>query len=147
MGAPGIRYGRDRRAGEGRRAGQGKEDTEHMAEKVIRVDDIDGSEGDDVVKRDFEVLGRTFTIDLSDDNYKRLNEMLDALAPFIENAAEVKPAGKGRKSRTAKIKGYTNGDVREWALRQDIEVSERGKISDEVYAAFIEAHPDAKPDA
>lgn len=141
MPGPGIRYGR------GRRVGEGKEDTEHMAEKVIRVDDIDGSEGVDVAKRDFEVLGRTFTIDLSDDNYKRLNEMLDALAPFIENAAEVKPAGKGRKSRAAKIKGYTNGDVREWALRQDIEVSERGKISDEVYAAFIEAHPDAKPDA
>ncbi|TDD73901.1 histone-like nucleoid-structuring protein Lsr2 [Actinomadura rubrisoli] len=119
-----------------------------MAEKVIRVDDIDGSEGDDVAKRDFEVLGRTFTIDLSDDNYTRLNEMLDALTPFIDNAAEVKPAGKGRKSgRTAKIKGYTNGDVREWALREGVEVSERGKISDEVYAAFIETHPDAKPDA
>ncbi|MFD0688562.1 histone-like nucleoid-structuring protein Lsr2 [Actinomadura fibrosa] len=119
-----------------------------MAEKVIRVDDIDGSEGDDVAKRDFEVLGRTFTIDLSDDNYKRLNEMLDALAPYIDNAAEVKPAGKGRKSaRPARIKGYTNGDVREWALREGVEVSERGKISDEVYAAFIEAHPDAKPDA
>ncbi|QXJ25526.1 Lsr2 family protein [Actinomadura graeca] len=119
-----------------------------MAEKVIRVDDIDGSEGDDVAKRDFEVLGRTFTIDLSDDNYKRLNGMLDALAPFIGNAVEVKPAGKGRKSaRAAKIKGYTNGDVRAWALREGNEVSERGKISDEVYAAFIEAHPDAKPDA
>ncbi len=72
---PGIRYGR------GRRVGEGKEDTEHMAEKVIRVDDIDGSEGDDVVKRDFEVLDRTFTIDLSDDNYKRLNEMLDPSRP------------------------------------------------------------------
>ncbi|MBE1535424.1 histone-like nucleoid-structuring protein Lsr2 [Actinomadura algeriensis] len=118
-----------------------------MAEKVIRVDDMDGSEGSDVDKRDFEVLGRTFTIDLSDDNYKRLNELLDGLAPFIENAAEVKAAGKGRKSRTAKIKGYTNADVRSWALREGVEVSERGKISDEVYAAFIEAHPDAKPDA
>ncbi|RKS74365.1 Lsr2 protein [Actinomadura pelletieri DSM 43383] len=118
-----------------------------MAEKVIRVDDIDGSEGADVAKRDFEVLDRTFTIDLSDDNFKRLNEMLDALEPFIQNAAEVKPARKGRKSGAAKIKGYTNGDVRAWALRSNIEVSERGKISDEVYAAFIKAHPDAKPDA
>lgn len=119
-----------------------------MAEKVIRVDDIDGSEGADVAKRDFHVLDRTFTIDLSDDNFTRLGEILAALTPFIDNAAEVKPAGKGRKSpRTAKIKGYTNGDVRTWALREGIEVSERGKISDEVYAAFIEAHPDAMPDA
>ncbi|MFC6879002.1 MULTISPECIES: histone-like nucleoid-structuring protein Lsr2 [Actinomadura] len=119
-----------------------------MAEKVIRVDDIDGSEAGDVAKRDFEVLGRTFTIDLSEDNHKRLHETLTALGPFLDNAVEVKPAGKGRKAgRTAKIKGYTNGDVREWALNEGVEVSERGKISDEVYAAFIEAHPDAKPDA
>lgn len=119
-----------------------------MAEKVIRVDDLDGTEGGDVAKRDFEVLGRTFTIDLSDDNDKRLNELLTELAPFIDRAVEVKPAGKGRKtSRAAKIKDYTNADVREWAMQADVEVSERGKISDEVYAAFIEAHPDAKPDA
>ncbi|MGK5555651.1 histone-like nucleoid-structuring protein Lsr2 [Actinomadura kijaniata] len=119
-----------------------------MAEKVIRVDDIDGSEGSDVSKRDFEVLGRTFTIDLSDDNHKRLVETLETLNLFVEHATEVKAARKGRKSTSAvKLKGYTNADVREWAMSNDIEVTERGKISDEVYAAFIEAHPDAKPDA
>ncbi|WP_019633874.1 histone-like nucleoid-structuring protein Lsr2 [Actinomadura atramentaria] len=119
-----------------------------MAEKVIRVDDIDGSEGSDVAKRDFGLLGRTFTIDLGDENDKRLREALETLEAFLAKAIEVKAAGKGRKSAAAaKIKGYTNGDVREWAKSADVEVSERGKISDEVYAAFIEAHPDAKPDA
>ncbi|MQY08695.1 histone-like nucleoid-structuring protein Lsr2 [Actinomadura macrotermitis] len=117
-----------------------------MAEKVIRVDDIDGSEGGDVSKRDFEVLGRVFTIDLSDDNHKRLIEALEVLATFVDKAVEVKPAGKGRKAASpAKVKGYSNNDVREWANSNGVEVSERGKIADEVYAAFIEAHPDAKP--
>jgi hypothetical protein len=119
-----------------------------MAEKVIRVDDIDGSEGSDVAKRDFGVLDRTFTIDLGDENDKRLREALETLEVFLAKAVEVKAAGKGRKSAPpARVKGYTNGDVREWAKSTGVEVSERGKISDEVYAAFIEAHPDARPDA
>ncbi|MGI5163144.1 histone-like nucleoid-structuring protein Lsr2 [Spirillospora sp. CA-253888] len=119
-----------------------------MAEKVIRVDDIDGSEGSDVIRRDFDVLGRTFAIDLSDDNHKRLLETLESLDTFVEHATEVKAARKGRKTGSAvKLKGYTNADVREWAAANNVEVTERGKISDEVYAAFIEAHPDAKPDA
>ncbi|MBW8483417.1 histone-like nucleoid-structuring protein Lsr2 [Actinomadura parmotrematis] len=117
-----------------------------MAEKVIRVDDIDGSEGGDVTKRDFEVLDRTFTIDLSDDNHRRLTEALELVGGFVAKAVEVKAAGRGRKSAApAKVKGYTNNDVREWANGNGVEVSERGKIADEVYAAFIEAHPDAKP--
>ncbi|WP_018656421.1 histone-like nucleoid-structuring protein Lsr2 [Actinomadura flavalba] len=119
-----------------------------MAEKVIRVDDIDGSEGTDVAKRDFGVLERTFTIDLSDENYKRLSATLETLELYIAKAVPVKPAGKGRKGgAAAKVKGYTNGEVREWAKAAGVEVSERGKISDEVYAAFIETHPDAAPGA
>ncbi|GAA2580862.1 Lsr2 family protein [Actinomadura fulvescens] len=119
-----------------------------MAEKVIRVDDIDGSEGGDVAKRDFEILGRMFTIDLSDDNHKRLTEALETVALYIDKSVEVKRAGKGRKAPSpAKVKGYTNAEVREWAGRKGVEVPERGKISDEVYAAFINDHPDARPDA
>jgi hypothetical protein len=36
--------------------------------------------------------------------------------------------------------------VREWARREGVEVSVRGKIGDEVYEKFIAAHPDANPD-
>jgi len=118
-----------------------------MAEKVIRVDDIDGSEGGDVAKRDFEILDRMFTIDLNDENYKRVTEALETLAVFIENSTEVKRAGRGRKTGgAAKVKGYTNAEVKEWAKQNGVEAPERGKIPDEIYAAFIEDHPDAKPE-
>ncbi|MFC5754674.1 histone-like nucleoid-structuring protein Lsr2 [Actinomadura rugatobispora] len=118
-----------------------------MAEKVILVDDIDGTEDSDVAKRDFDVLGRKFTIDLSDANDKRLRDALDTIEAFVDKAREVKAAGRGRKAASpAKIKGYTNSDVREWARENDVEVSAKGVIADEVYAAFIEAHPDAAPD-
>jgi hypothetical protein len=119
-----------------------------MAEKVILVDDIDGTEDSDVAKRDFDVLGRTFTIDLSGANDKRLRDALTTVEEFVEKAREVKAAGRGRKTAgAAKIKGYTNSDVRAWARENDVEVSARGVIADEVYAAFIQAHPDAAPSA
>jgi hypothetical protein len=118
-----------------------------MAEKVILVDDIDGTEDSDVAKRDFDILGRRFTIDLSDANDKRLRDALDTIETFVAKAREVKAAGRGRKAASpARIKGYTNSDVREWARENDVEVSAKGVIADEVYAAFIEAHPDAAPD-
>jgi hypothetical protein len=119
-----------------------------MAEKVILVDDIDGTEDSDVAKRDFDVLGRRFTIDLGEANDKRLRDALATVERFVEQAREVKAAGRGRKAAgAAKIKGYTNSDVRTWARENDLEVSGRGVIADEVYAAFIEAHPDAAPEA
>ncbi|REE99376.1 histone-like nucleoid-structuring protein Lsr2 [Thermomonospora umbrina] len=119
-----------------------------MATKVIMVDDIDGYDGEDVAKRDFEVAGTTFTMDLGDANHKQLQEILRQLAPYLEKASIVKPAGRSRKSAgdaSPRLKGYTNSDVREWAKAEGVEVSLRGKIADDVYDRFIEAHPDAKP--
>ncbi|MEV5750624.1 Lsr2 family protein [Actinoallomurus sp. NPDC052308] len=121
-----------------------------MATKVVMVDDLDGHDGEDVAKRDFEVSGVTYTIDLGDENFKRLEELLGELAPYIEKAAKVRQAGRARKSAAdtaPRLRGYSNSDVREWAVAEGVEVSERGKIADEVYEKFIEAHPDARPDA
>lgn len=120
-----------------------------MATKVITVDDIDGYDGEDVARRDFELGGKSFTLDLGDGNYKKLQEALDALAPFLEKATEVKRAGRARKSAqdaAPRLKGYTNSDVRQWAIDEGVEVSARGKISDEVYEGFLAAHPDARPE-
>jgi nucleoid-associated protein Lsr2 len=120
-----------------------------VATKVITVDDIDGYDGDDVAKRQFEVGNATFTIDLGEGNFKRLQELLDGLAPYLEKASEVKQAGRTRKSATdsgPRLQGYTNTDVRAWAGREGVEVSVRGKIADEVYEKFLAAHPDARPE-
>jgi hypothetical protein len=119
-----------------------------VATKVITVDDIDGYDGQDVAKREFEVGDTRFTIDLGDGNFTKLQELLDALAPYLEKAAEVKQAGRARKSATdagPRLQGYTNTDVRAWAGQEGVDVSTRGKIADEVYEKFIAAHPDARP--
>jgi hypothetical protein len=120
-----------------------------VATKVITVDDVDGYDGEDVAKREFEVGDRKFTLDLGDGNFKRLGELLDSLAPYLEKASEVKQAGRARKSGTdggTRLRGYTNTDVRAWAGQEGVEVSARGKIADEVYEKFIAAHPDAQPE-
>lgn len=120
-----------------------------MAEKVIRVDDLDGSESADVEKRDFELLGTTYTIDLSEANDKRLRELLEGLAPYLGAAREVKQASRGRRAadKTTRLaNGHTNTDVRNWATEQSIEVNARGAIPAGVYEQYYEAHPDAKPE-
>ena len=120
-----------------------------MATKVIMVDDLDGHDGEDVTRRDFEISGTTYAIDLGDENFKRLEELLTALTPYLEKAVRVRQAGRPRKTTAdagRRLPGYSNTDVRAWATEQGIEVSERGKIADEVYEKFLAAHPDARPD-
>jgi len=120
-----------------------------VATKVILVDDFDGHDGEDVVKRDFEFADATYTIDLGEDNYKRLQEALDVLNPYLEKATRVKQAGRARKApadTTRRLRGYSNSDVRDWARQEGIEISSRGKIGDDIYDKFIAAHPDAQPD-
>lgn len=120
-----------------------------MAEKIIRVDDLDGSEGEDITKRDFEVAGTTYTIDLSEANHKRLAELVEELTPFIESANEVKAATRSRKPADKAVRltaGHTNSNVRTWAKAEGMDINDRGKIADEVYDKYYEAHPDAKPE-
>lgn len=69
-----------------------------MATKTIKIDDIDGRDGDDVAKRDFELGGVMYTIDLGDANFARLQELLDQLSPFMRSAVKAKGSGRARKS-------------------------------------------------
>ncbi|WP_433237060.1 histone-like nucleoid-structuring protein Lsr2 [Streptosporangium sp. CA-135522] len=117
-----------------------------MAQKVILVDDLDHSEGSDVTRREFPLLDRTFAIDLSDDNQRRLCDALGFIEKVLESSREVKQATRSRKAADtgSRLRGYTNTDVREWAREQELEISPRGKITDEVMDLFIAAHPNAK---
>ncbi|GAB3150664.1 histone-like nucleoid-structuring protein Lsr2 [Microbispora hainanensis] len=115
-----------------------------MAQKVILVDDLDHSEGDDVARREFPLLNRTFAIDLSDANQQRLSEALAFIEEVLENAREVKQASRSKKAAdtSPRLRGYTLTDVREWAREQGLDVPARGKMADEVIEQFIAAHPD-----
>jgi hypothetical protein len=113
---------------------------------VTLVDDLDGSEAAESVS--FALDGVTYEIDLSEDNAEKLR---DALAGYVASARRVdgsrrgirpkavRPAKAPRGSRTGPDREQTAA-IREWARANGYEVSERGRLSANVLAAFEAAH-------
>ena len=99
-----------------------------MAQKVqvVLVDDIDGGTADETVK--FSVDGASYEIDLSTAN---AGDLRAALAPWLKAARKVsgRSASRGRA-------GNDTSKVRAWAKANGYAVSERGRISAEVRAAY-----------
>jgi hypothetical protein len=98
---------------------------------VHLVDDLDGSEASTTVE--FALDGRSYTIDLSDENPKDLREVL---APFVEAGRRL---GAGRKSPATATDGAAarqRGEIRKWAGENGFKVAERGRISADVVQAY-----------
>ncbi|GAA4764543.1 histone-like nucleoid-structuring protein Lsr2 [Actinomycetospora chibensis] len=121
-----------------------------MAQKVVvsLVDDLDSSEADETVE--FGLDGATYEIDLSDANAAALR---DRLADFVAHAR--RSGGRRRSSPAASSSGSRrssgsggraavdreqNQAIREWARKQGMTVSERGRIPSEVSEAYHKAH-------
>lgn len=111
-----------------------------MAQQVITkfVDDIDGTEAVGTVT--FGLDGKQFEIDLSETNAGRLR---DALAEFIGKARKVSAKSRTTGTVTAakpKVDREQSQAIREWAKANGHQVSDRGRISRDVVAAFHAAH-------
>ncbi|MGS0687551.1 histone-like nucleoid-structuring protein Lsr2 [Nakamurella sp. GG22] len=111
------------------------------------VDDLDGSDAAESVS--FALDGASYEIDLSEDNAEKLR---DALASYVASARRAdgsrrsvgrpkapRAAKSSRGARTAPDREQTAA-VREWARANGYEVSERGRLSANVLAAFEAAH-------
>lgn len=107
-----------------------------MAQKVqvLLVDDLDGGEAEETVK--FGIDGTNYEIDLSDSNAHALR---DALAQYVGVARKmgrastvrgVAPRNRGASSATSDRE--QNRAIREWAKRKGLEISDRGRISQEI---------------
>jgi hypothetical protein len=95
---------------------------------VILEDDVDGGRADETVE--FGLDGVAYTIDLSVDNAKKLRSALDG---YVSKARKT----GGRRSTTRKVSsGVDNTAVRAWAEANGIEVSKRGRISQNVVSQF-----------
>ncbi|WP_203337171.1 histone-like nucleoid-structuring protein Lsr2 [Nocardioides limicola] len=109
-----------------------------MAQKVqiLLVDDIDGTEADSTVT--FGLDGTTYEIDLNEKNAAALRE---ALAPYIGHARKVSATRRTRRGRgAAATSAGSTAEIREWARANGFEVSDRGRISEEVRAAWAAAN-------
>jgi len=112
------------------------------------VDDLDESDAAETVS--FALDGTSYEIDLSDENIEKLR---DALAVYVASARRVDGGrrGPGRPKAAAKAPRVARGArtapdreqtaaIREWARANGHEVSERGRLSASVLAAFEAAH-------
>jgi hypothetical protein len=106
-----------------------------MAQKVeVRlVDDLDGGEADQTVR--FALDGVEYEIDLSGKNATSLRK---EISPFIEAGRRTGQSSAGRRSggRSAGSSSAANRErnqaIRDWAKSKGLEVSDRGRISQEL---------------
>jgi hypothetical protein len=115
------------------------EETVATQTTVTLVDDLDGSTADEQVE--FTVDGKSYSIDLSDANSKKLRGVL---APYISAARRAGGRRSGGAAATPAARPKTdreqNQAIREWAQKKGLKVSERGRISASVLDAFKAAH-------
>ena len=96
-----------------------------MAQRVVRVDDLDGTIGARTVT--FSLDDAIYTIDLAEHNLARLRE---ELAPYV--AAGRQLAGSRRKP----VDRALNRAVRAWAAEEGITLNKLGRIPDSVLRLY-----------
>lgn len=126
-----------------------------MAQRTIvtLLDDLDQSEADETVE--FGLDGVTYEVDLSEDH---ASDLRDALSDFIAHARRTGGRRRGGPAssstgRSATRRGRGDGTggaapvdreqnqaIREWARKQGMTVSDRGRIPREVTEAYHRAH-------
>jgi hypothetical protein len=100
---------------------------------IVEVtDDLDGSKADQTLH--FSLEGAEFEIDLSK---VHADELRAALDPYMR--AGRKTGGK-RRSRAAATDGVQISAIRDWAKKQGLKVSDRGRVSTDVREAYAKAH-------
>jgi len=109
-----------------------------MAQRVqyMLVDDLDGTEAVETVS--FSLDGVSYEIDLTAANAKKLR---NDLAAWVGHAR--RSGGRKSSRKAGAAGGARRGDlsaVREWARKNGHQVSDRGRISAEVLAAYDKAH-------
>jgi hypothetical protein len=101
--------------------------------QVVLVDDLDGGKAAETVS--FALDGVSYEIDLSAKNAAKLR---DAFGAWVGNARR---AG-GRRGGRVRATRSTAGDLtamREWGRKNGFKVSDRGRISAELQAAYRKA--------
>jgi hypothetical protein len=107
-----------------------------MAKRVIHelIDDIDGKRADESIV--FALDGAQYEIDLSKRNAKLLRE---AFAPFVAAGSKVGRGALNPRTGAARRGGAPvrsdrdqNRGIREWAQSKGIDVSDRGRIKQEI---------------
>lgn len=120
-----------------------------MARKIIttRIDDLTGETSGDVSTHSILIDGAGVEIDLDDENYDMLLELLN---PYLQakGARRVRGVTLPRKRGARSDAGPGNASgldsspsaIRSWARANGFEVSDRGRMPVSVHQAYRRAH-------
>ena len=112
-----------------------------MAQKVqvLLVDDIDGGTADETVT--FGLDGVSYEIDLTSTHAAELRESFARWVGHGRRTGGRSSGGSGRGAGTRSRRSSSDATaIREWAKANGHKVSERGRISADVKAAYEAAH-------
>ncbi|MEJ3742150.1 Lsr2 family protein [Actinomycetes bacterium KLBMP 9797] len=106
-----------------------------MAKQIIHklVDDLDGGDADETVK--FSLDGVQYEIDLSKKNADKLREVM---SPYLTAGSKIGRGGVVVGGRAARGRGGAAADreqnkaIRAWAKKEGKEISDRGRIPQEI---------------
>ena len=107
-----------------------------MAQKVqvLLTCDMDAGEKPAAGTVPFALDGTAYEIDLCDKHTKQLR---DAVAPYVDGARRVSSrGGRRRRSGGAASDRERTREIRAWAKRKGIKVSERGRLSADVVGRY-----------
>jgi hypothetical protein len=105
--------------------------------QVLLTDDLDGSDAEETLIFAWE--GNQYEIDLSEKNADKFRK---AVAPYLGAARRVgRTSANGRKPAARASRPAADlSEVRAWARDSGFQVSDRGRVSEEIKAAFEAAH-------
>ncbi|WP_298585115.1 Lsr2 family protein [uncultured Kocuria sp.] len=109
--------------------------------QVVVTSDLSGEVLENPVGIDFSFAGADYHIDLSSDEATEFDNLLERyrnVATKVDNRRQT--ATRSSKSSTSDDRKEHIKKVREWAKSQNLEVSDRGRISAEIEAAYKSAH-------
>ena len=107
-----------------------------MTSRTVTIisDDFTGEENASQVT--FSFAGTDYTIDLTEENRLVFEQVL---RPYLD-VASVAKRPTTRSIAGAKHGGVPVSVVREWAKGQGLQVSDRGRVSEDIWAAYFAGH-------
>ena len=106
--------------------------------EVRLVDDLTGDAADETIE--FGLDGRSYEIDLTNDNAKKLRDVLADYVGAARRPSSGPPRRRGGSSSSAarrpSVDREQNQAIREWARKRGMKVSDRGRIPAEVLEAY-----------
>lgn len=103
--------------------------------QVLLVDDVDGGEAAETVY--FGLDGVSYEIDLSETNAEKLRSSLEEWVGHARRKGGRKITGRRGGSATGR---RDLNAIREWGRQNGFQVSDRGRVSGELQAAYDRAH-------